>query len=138
MYSRHTVKVQAPRLQPHPAHWTHTLHSHAQLVTRSAGGMGGWGGGRRDSAASRRSSRSSFGGTDTTGHLLDMDVDEPLEPLDFQVTPCSGCPCCGLGRAAGISSACLSRHRTCRLVAHAQQVPCTAVVRLLLASMHLV
>lgn len=49
--------------------------------------MGGWGERRRDSAASRRSSRSSFGGTDTTGHLLDMDVDERLEPLDFQVMP---------------------------------------------------
>lgn len=55
------------------------------LTGHYAGAVGGWGGGRRDSAASRRSSRSSFGGTDTTGHLLDMDVDEPLEPLDFQV-----------------------------------------------------
>ena len=63
------------------------------LATHCTGVVGGWGGGRQDSAASHRSSRSSFGGTDTTGHLLDMDVDEPLEPLDFQVAPCQTADC---------------------------------------------
>lgn len=56
--------------------------SYAKLPAHP-GATSGWGGvgNRRDSVTSRRSS---FGGTDTTGHLLDMDMDEPLEGLDFQ------------------------------------------------------
>lgn len=59
-----------------PEHLSHRL---------PAGATSNWGGNRRDSVTSRRSSRSSFGGTDTTGHLLDQDMDGPLEILDFQV-----------------------------------------------------